>query len=238
MVKLLDCTTRDGGHNTNWEFENKFITDLMKFQNDFGISYYEIGYRNHFDTENKGKFYNCTPDILEYFYKIKGNIQLGVMTDTKRFSYEDFTNAENDFVDFIRIATHPNKINQTLKIADELYNRGYKIFIQLMDVSNIDEKGYLALYQWENKNILESLYFADSYGTLYPEDIKKYYTKLKTLGYEKISFHAHNNIQMALQNTLQAIELGAYSIDVSKDGMGRCGGNLNVYDLLNTLQTT
>lgn len=235
MIKILDCTIRDGGHVTNWEFEDNYVTDLIKTLNKSGITYCEIGYRNHFDNVGKGKFYNCTPQVLEKFYPLKGNLQIGVMTDIKRFSEKDFPGQEKDFLDFIRIATRPDKIQQTLKTAELLYSRGYKIFIQLMDITNIDTKGYIDLFQWQNKSILESLYFADTYGKITPEEVENYYNKFKILGYEKISFHGHNNLQMALDNTLKALNMGAYSVDVSQNGFGRNGGNLDFKELFNAI---
>ena len=29
MVKILDCTTRDGGHIKNWDFSDKFVLNLI-----------------------------------------------------------------------------------------------------------------------------------------------------------------------------------------------------------------
>lgn len=227
MVKILDCTTRDGGHTTNWEFDDKFVISLMEKLNNSNVSYYEIGYRNHYDTDNKGRFYNCTPEMLETFYRAKGQLQLGVMVDTKRFSEKDFPGVSNDFIDFVRVASHPDRIQDTLNIAEFIYERNYKVFVQLMDISNVGADGYINLYSWDKKSILESLYFADSYGTITPDETEKYFNKLKILGFEKISFHGHNNSGFALQNSLKAAELGAYSIDVTQDGIGRCGGNLD-----------
>ena len=227
MVKILDCTIRDGGYETNWEFEDGFVSGLFEFARENNVTYIEIGYRNHIDNEGKGRFYKCNQELLKRFYNQKGDLQLGVMTDAKRFSIEDFACAPEDFVDFVRVATRPDKIGKTLEIAEELQSRGYRVFVQLMDISSVDADGYLKLFAWENKQILESLYFADSYGKLCPDEVEQYFNKLKILGYEKISFHAHNNNGQALKNTLKAINLGAYSVDVSKNGMGRNGGNLD-----------
>jgi 4-hydroxy 2-oxovalerate aldolase len=235
MIKILDCTTRDGGFNTNWNFEDDFIKNLSESLKKNNVTYWEIGYRNHIENEGKGSFYQCTPEFLKGLYEQKGNLLLGVMTDTKRFNLSDFNGQNKDFIDFVRIATHPEDIPLTIEIAQDLHKLGYRIFIHLMDVSNIDEEGYLTLFNWQNKEILESLYFADSYGTLYPDDIEKYFYKLKSLGYEKISFHAHNTIGLALENTKRAINLGAFSVDCTKSGLGRSGGNLNATDLINYL---
>ena len=233
MIKILDCTTRDGGYITNWNFEDKFVINLIRTLNNSGVTYYEIGYRNHSDTENKGRFYNCTPEFLEKFYKIRNGLKLGVMTDIKRFSPKDFPGAGNDFIDFIRVACHPDSIADALDITRGLYYNGYAVFVQLMDISNIDEFGYLTLYKWEYKDILESIYIADSYGTILTEDVEKYFHKLQMLGYRKISFHAHNKNGKALSNSLKAMDLGAYSIDVTQNGIGRSGGNLAADEFFN-----
>lgn len=236
MVKILDCTTRDGGHTKNWNFSDEFIIKLITCLEKSKISFYEIGYRNFYDTEGKGLFYRCDKGLLEKFWTLKENVQFVVMTDTKRFNANDFPNGEDDFVDYVRIACHPDRIKETFEIANNLYQKGYKIFIQLMDISNVDEMGYNVISGCQYKNKFESIYMADSYGTLTPNEVEKYYNKLKASGCEKISFHAHNNKNLALENTLKAIDLGAYSVDVTLNGIGRAGGNLNAAELLDNLE--
>lgn len=235
MVKILDCTTRDGGHITNWEFSDEFIRNLIECLIKTNISYYEIGYRNFYDNGGKGCFYKCDKNILTKFYPLKKDLKLGVMTDTKRYNAQDFPDAKEDYIDFVRIACHPDRIAETLDIALNLYKNNYQVIIQLMDISNVTNNEYKILKNWGYKDILETIYMADSYGTLHPENIEEYFNKLKNAGYKKISFHAHNNLNLALENTLKAIELGAYSVDVTLNGLGRAGGNLDAVKLLDKL---
>ncbi len=235
MVKILDCTIRDGGHDTNWEFSDEFVLKLLECQNKSGIEYCEIGYRNALDNVGKGRFYNCTPELLKKFYKVRGDVKIGIMTDTSRCDLEAFSGAFDDYVDFVRVAGKPNEIPKALMLAENLSEKGYRVFVQLMDVSNVDEIGYMTLMSWQKKDIIESLYFADSYGKLSPEDVENYFNKLKMLGYKNLSFHAHNNINLALDNTLKAIELGAYSVDITACAGERYGGNLEASVLLNSL---
>lgn len=144
MVKILDCTTRDGGHETKWNFEDVFVKTLMEFLNKSNVSYYEIGYRNHVDIEGKGPFYTCSPEFLKPFYEVKGDLQLGVMTDYKRYNANDFPNKSNDFIDFVRIACHPDKIAESLKVAEDLHKKDTKYLfslwkfkmLELMDILN------------------------------------------------------------------------------------------------------
>ena len=157
------------------------------------------------------------------------------MTDTSRYLAEDFQGKDKDNIDFVRIACHPDRIRETLEISKDLHNKGYKVLLQLMEAPNIDEAGYLSLFEFDNKDIFETVYLADSYSTMHPNEIEKYFNKMEMLGYKKISFHAHNKIQLALKNTLKAIEHGAYSVDVTLDGIGR-DGNLDAVKLLDNLK--
>jgi len=233
MIKLLDCTTRDGGYCTNWNYSDEYIFDLIKTLNKNNIFYYEIGYRNYYEKENKGSFYYCTPDLIEKFYNKKNNLKIGVMVDTKRFKEKDFSNAKEDYTDFVRIATHPEKIKETLIIAETLYKKNYTVMIQLMDMSNLLQEHYKILEEWKYKNFLKTIYLADTYGIINPDDLEKIYNKIKEIGYKNISFHAHNKKYLALSNSLKAIELGAYSIDITQDGEGINGGNLQYEELIN-----
>ena len=42
-TKILDCTLRDGGYYTNWDFDNNIIDNYIKYTNDLKIDYIEIG---------------------------------------------------------------------------------------------------------------------------------------------------------------------------------------------------
>ncbi|GEM_PF-1702552 len=231
MVKLLDCTTRDGGYSTNWNYSDKYIFDLMETLNREGVDFYEIGYRNYYDNKDKGAFYHCDSKFLKRFYEKKGNLKLGIMVDAKRYDESDFRVAEIDCLDFVRIAVRPDRIKDSLLIAENLYGKNYKIMLQLMDIKNLSEEQYNILNEWEHKNILETLYLADTYGVLKPQELSDYFKRFRSYNFENISFHAHNAMGQALDNSLEAIKLEAYSIDVSQTDGGINGGNLLYKDL-------
>ena len=232
MTKLLDCTTRDGGYSVNWNYSDEYIFDLMENLNQNRVHYYEIGYRNYYDREGKGPYYYCIPELIKKFYYRKNNLKLGIMVDTKRYNENNFINGENDYVDFVRIATHPDRIKDSLLIAEKLKNKNYNVMIQLMDITNLQQEQFNLLEKWKNKDILETLYLADTYGIVNSDELKEIYNKMNAIGYTNISFHAHNKNNQALNNSLKAIELGVFSIDVTQDGNGINGGNLQYKDLM------
>jgi 4-hydroxy 2-oxovalerate aldolase len=75
----------------------------------------------------------------------------------------------------------------------------------------------------------------DSYGGIYPEDVKNTYDLVRSQTDVNIGFHGHNNLELALINTLTAIDCGADMVDATITGMGRGAGNLKTELLLTAL---
>lgn len=209
MTKILDCTLRDGGHVNNWNFSDNCILDTLKCAEISGIEYFETGYQN--------------PECIKV-----SKIKLVVMVDAKNIR------KVNEKVDCVRVACYPHQISTGINAVENYKNQGFEVFLHIMTADKFED--FNLLKNWKNKEILTSLYFADSFGSLMPQDIERIYKNFEACGFENISFHGHNNLQLAFANTIKAIELGAYSVDASVFGMGRGGGNLPLEVLLKYLQ--
>ena len=46
MSLILDCTLRDGGYYTNWEFEDDLVKEMVKCLNFSEVDYIELGYKS------------------------------------------------------------------------------------------------------------------------------------------------------------------------------------------------
>ncbi len=210
MTKILDCTVRDGGHLNKWDFSDECILKTLKTAENSGIDYFEAGYRMPECIKNKSD-----------------KLKIGVMVDAKDI------HPVSKKADFVRVACYPNQIRTAIDAVVDFKNQGFEVFLHLMTADKFDE--YKLLENWDDKGILTSIYFADSFGAFMPCDVEMVYKNLQDCGFERISFHAHNNLQLAFTNTIKAIELGAYSVDATAFGMGRGGGNLPVEILLKYL---
>lgn len=225
MTKILDCTIRDGGHLCGWNFEKLTVDETYRAACKTGIDYFEIGYRMH--KKFQGPYSKCPEDILP-----EGICKLVVMVNVSDFDINDFKKGEPFLV---RAACHHDEIRQGIEVCEQLKEKGFNVFLHLMNTDMI--KDFSPLAKWDNKEILESVYFADSFGSFTPDKVEFYYKKLQNAGFEKISFHGHNNLQLAFANSLKAIELGAYSVDGTVYGMGRGAGNLPIELLIGHLKT-
>ena len=80
------------------------------------------------------------------------------------------------------------------------------------------------------------LYIVDSYGTLIPGDVKNIINTIKSINKKVlIGFHSHNNLELALSNSLEAMENDIDYLDSTFTGIGRGAGNLRTELLLTYL---
>ena len=73
----------------------------------------------------------------------------------------------------------------------------------------------------------ESVYVVDSAGYLMPSMVRERIRALKQNLTVPVSFHGHNNLSLAMANTLTAIEEGATRINGSIRCLGAGAGNTN-----------
>ena len=59
-IKILDCTLRDGGYYTNWDFDSSLVKTYFKNTNLLPLEYLEVGYRSPKEFGYQGEFFYCT----------------------------------------------------------------------------------------------------------------------------------------------------------------------------------
>ncbi|MBR6099000.1 hypothetical protein IKP85_04565 [bacterium] len=228
MVKLLDCTIRDGGHLNGWNFTKECVKASYDTAIKAGADFFEIGYRFENPKPEWGDFAKCDDDFLMSFIEKDDKCKISVMIDAGKCSLDKFRNRtpENTIIDLVRVATYPQNLDIAFDLAEGLKNKGYEVFINFMAISDYTDEHFEKILNWKNKNVITATCFADSFGTFLPKDVVYYGNKLRSLGFENLCFHAHNNLQLAFANSLKAIEENFYCIDISVYGMGRGAGNL------------
>mgnify|MGYP001294986426 CR=1 FL=1 len=241
-MKILDCTLRDGGYYTNWDFDNKLVNEYLKLVKNLPIDIIEIGYRGNTNKKSYlGEFYFLTTSNLKKIKsKIGKNKKLSIMIDTKDWNnpkeLKNNLSKCKGIVNIVRFAVNPRKISKIknfLKITKEL---GFEVAVNLMYSHIIlkDEKiikNVLGLKKYFN-----ILYIVDSYGTLISGNVKSIINKIKSLNNKiLLGFHSHNNLELALSNSIEAINNEINYLDSTFTGMGRGAGNLKTELLLSYL---
>lgn len=238
-IYLLDCTLRDGGYINDWEFSREIYdavsTELQLANVDF-IELGIIGSQNvdHFKT----KFRSL--EEIPIPQKTKSSLFTVMMTgaEYKRMTIPNYS-AKNS-VDALRYAFFKADVKEALEHIRELISKGYKVFAQTMATFQYSDDELTALVKDINKIKPYAFYIVDSFGTLYPEDIKRLYHIVDDVMDKDILFgvHTHNNLQMANANVITFITEAkdrSIIVDGSIYGMGRGAGNAQTEVLMHYL---
>ena len=237
--KILDCTLRDGGYYTNWDFDENVTSIYFEATNKLPLDYLEIGYRSNAMNSYLGEYFYCPEYVLEKC-KNQSDKKLVVILnekDVRKEHVDELLRPCIGLIDMVRIAIAPVNFKRALILAGAVKKLGFEVGFNVMYMSTwAEEKNFLN----EIKNvtgIADYFYMVDSFGGVYPDEVKETYELVKSKSDVKIGFHGHNNLELGLVNTLTAIDCGADIVDATITGMGRGAGNLKTELLLTSLNS-
>jgi 4-hydroxy 2-oxovalerate aldolase len=230
---LLDCTLRDGGYITNWEFDNQLIKATIANLIKTNIDVIECGYLNNKERLANTSIFNNINEISEFIPKNRNNSTILAMADVTQFKPEDLTPYKGDSIDGIRVVFYKHQIKEALELSISVKQNNYKLILQPMVTSNYSVSEYMALAKTMAELKPYSVAIVDSFGYMSKHDVRKYFRILDNVlnSDSLIGFHLHNNMQSAFvtaQDILDYITTRKLIIDASLYGMGRGAGNLNI----------
>jgi 4-hydroxy 2-oxovalerate aldolase len=242
-IRVLDCTIRDGGLMNKHQFDDKVVKAVYDACVAGGIDYMEIGYRASRKGIVVGEFgdwkYTREEDIRRIVDDNPSRLKLSIMADAERCDYkEDIPKKKDSVVDLVRVACYINQVPTALDMIKDAQDKGYETTVNLMAVTTVADRELEEGLEMLTQSGAAAIYVVDSFGALYSEQVqrlvKKYLHHAKANGME-VGMHAHNNLQLAYSNTIEAIILGANWLDGTMAGLGRGAGNCPMELLLGFL---
>lgn len=232
-IKVVDCTIRDGGLMNNHLFDDKTVKAVYAACVESGIDYMEIGYLNSrrmFSSDKHGAWKFCSEeDIRRIVGENKTSLKLSAMADAEKSDYHnDILPRDKSVLSMIRVAAYIHQIPLALDMIKDAHDKGYETTINLMSVSVVKEQELDKALELLANSEVGTLYIVDSFGAMYSEQVRTLLDKY--MGYaqakgKQVGMHAHNNLQLAFANTIEAIIGGANMLDSSMAGLGRGAGN-------------
>ena len=246
MSLILDCTLRDGGYYTNWEFDDDLVKEMVKCLNFSEVDYIELGYKSPLPG---GRFRKCNDKFIENLLKdvevFGKQSKLAFMIDAKDFIEDNKVN-KRLLLDVIkpkdkspftlcRIATNYKTLDKSLEMLEIISDLGYYTALNLMKVATLTNLEVGLALQKIGKSSSDMIYVADSLGSLQGEKLTKLFKKFRKScdEWDKwLGFHPHNNLGLAFSNSYQAEKFGVDIVDGTITGMGRGAGNLRIEQYL------
>lgn len=244
MIKLLDCTLRDGGYVNNWEFGYEPIQNIIQSLEQTNIDILELGFLKNEPYNINRTVFNRMDQISNLINAKRRGVEYAAMIEVVNpIPLDMLENKSHESVDIIRVIVWKTKHDEQGNIVDALtegYNyckgiveRGYKLCVQPARVDQYNDEEFIEMLDmFQNLNPM-AIYVVDSWGTQNTEQIMHYVEIANEFLRKEIAigYHGHNNLMQAFATacTFCNYEMKRdIIVDASIYGIGRGAGNLNL----------
>lgn len=236
-LRILDTSLRDGNHALKHTLTTEAVGEIAAGLDEAGVPLIEVGHGAGLGgssiLQGRGPV-----DNLDYVRAAVGAVERATIASllvpglgTKR----ELEPAIDAGLGLVRVAVHVTEADVGLQHVAQARSLGIDAFGFLMMTHMADADVLVdQARQFEDAGAT-AVVFADSGGAMMMDDVRARVVALKGALSVPIGFHAHNNLSMAVANSVVAVEEGADMIDVSCGGLGAGAGNTQAEALVAVL---
>jgi len=238
-VYIHDVSLRDGSHAISHKLDKEQIILYCQAAEAAGVLSVEVGHGNGIGASSLQVGLSRLEDFemlsIARENLTKTKLAIHVMPGFATIN-KDLKRAFDIGIDLVREACHCTEADITERHIAFARERGKEVIGALM-MSHMASKEILLEEALKMQSYgAEGVVLYDSAGTYLPQDVNEKISFLVTNLNVPVGFHAHNNLGMAIANSITAVESGARIIDGAIRGFGAGAGNAQLEVLVAVLQ--
>jgi len=226
-VLITEVALRDGSHAIRHQYTVEQVVCVARALDEANVPYIEVSHGDGLagSSLQYGLSRTDEMELIEAAVSVCRQATIGVLLLPGIGTIKELDKAARLGIGMARIATHVTEADisaQHISRSKELglFTVGFLMMSHMAAPEKLVEQAMLM-----ESYGADAVYVVDSAGALLPDQVRERIRALKqSLGVE-IGFHAHNNLSLALANTLVAIREGATRIDGSVRCLGAGAGN-------------
>jgi 4-hydroxy 2-oxovalerate aldolase len=237
-ILICDPSLRDGNHAVAHQLSADHVRAYCLAADRAGIPIIEVGHGNGLGASSLQVGLAKTTDkvMLTTAREALRNSKLGIHVIPGFATIErDLKPAIDYGVDLFRIAAHCTEADITERHIRFCRNLGKNVFGVLMMSHMADVPTLCAEARKMESYGAEAIIIMDSAGYYLPEDVTERIGALRAGLGIPVGFHGHNNLGMAVANSVAAIRAGASILDACARGFGAGAGNTQIEALVAVL---
>ena len=247
-IWLFDTTLRDGGQTRGVDFSVSDKIAISQALDEFGIDYVEAGWPGANPTDDQ--FFEKPPILKKSSLVAFGMTRRGGRSTENDPGFNAIINAQTDATCLVG-KTWDFHVNTALNISMDENLRMIKESLQAASARGkepmFDCEHYFDGFKANSDFALECVKAAfdggarwiilcDTNGGTLTDDVFEIVSKTKSfLPQANIGIHCHNDIGLAVANSLAAIKAGARQVQGTINGLGERCGNADLITLIPTL---
>ena len=226
-INIVDTTLRDGSHAVSHSFTVDQVEAIAGGLDKVGTSIIELSHGDGIagSSVNYGFSKTSELDLLTAARKKINHSKLAVLLIPGIGTIEDLKNVKEIGVEVVRVATHVTEANIAIQHIKATKDMGMMAVGFLMMAHMAPKETILEQAKVFVDAGADYLNIADSAGYMLPDEVKEKVSYVKNAINIPVGFHSHNNLGLAIANSIAAIGEGAEYIDVTCRGLGAGAGN-------------
>lgn len=237
-ICIHDPSLRDGSHAVNHQLSLEQIQRYTRAMDSTGVDVIEVGHGLGLGASSAqlGFSKHSDEEMLDTARAEIKNAKLGAHITPGYGKKSDLLNAIKYKIDVLRVAAHCTEANMTeafIQLARENSLEVYAALTMSHMLSDIELVEQAKLIQGYGAT---GLILMDSAGCLVPREVRSKISLLSSELHIKLGFHAHNNLGLAVANSVEAALAGAEILDGTAKGFGAGAGNTPIELLVAVLQ--
>ena len=225
--RLIDSTLRDGSHAISHQYDVHDVVAIVRGLDRAGLQVIEIAHGDGLggSSFNYGFSKVDEKELIAQACAATTNAEIAVLLLPGIGLADDLRDVREMGVSVARIATHCTEADiseQHIKTAKGLGMEtiGFMMMAHMNSPEGLAEQALLM-----QSYGADAIYIADSAGAMTTEDVRRRVNALVEALDVPVGMHAHNNLSMAVANSIAAYEEGAKNLDGTSAGVGAGAGN-------------
>ncbi len=234
-VLICDPTLRDGNHAVRHQLTCEQISMYAAAANAAGVAVVEVGHGNGLGASSLQVGLSKSDDksVLDAARLALTSSKLGVHVIPGFATIKkDLHLAMDVGVDVFRIAAHCTEADITERHIGYIREHGREVYGVLMMSHMASEEVLVEEASKMQAYGAEGIIIMDSAGAYLPADVSARIEALVNALGIPVGFHGHNNLGMAIANSIAAVNAGATIIDGTARGFGAGAGNTQLETLI------
>ncbi len=225
--RITDTSLRDGSHPMRHQFTKEQVHAVAQALDEAGVPVIEVTHGDGLAGSSIQYGFSKTPemDLISEARSVCKRAKIAALMLPGIGTIKEIKEAVNKGAQVLRIATQCTEAD----VSEEHFEIAKKLGMETVGflmMAHMRPPEFLV----QQAKLMESygadcVYVVDSAGAMLPSDAHARVKALKEALSVQVGFHAHNNLGVAIGNSIAALEAGADQIDGCLRGLGAGAGN-------------
>ncbi len=233
-IKITEVCLRDGSHTVAHQFTVEQVRNVTRALDEAGMHYIEVSHGDGLggSTVQYGKSLVNEMELIEAAVDECTNSKVAVLLIPGIGTMSELKQAHKLGASLVRVATHSTEADVSAQHISQARELGMEALGFLMMAHSVPVEKLVEQAKLMESYGAQAVYVTDSAGALLPHQVSERIKALRGSLDVEVGFHAHNNLSLAVANTLAAIDEGATRIDGAVRCLGAGAGNTQTEVLL------